>query len=82
MFIQESPHTLLNIYYHSNVTSSLKVFMLRNKSRMMLANFISRTWLYKDMFLKIPKIKQVNESLMKNIKTYILQFLFKDHNEH
>ena len=37
--------------------------MILNKSSMMLANFISRTWLHKDinMFLKIKKVKQLEK---------------------
>ena len=37
--------------------------MFINKSSMILANFISRTWLPKDinMFLKISKVKQLEK---------------------
>ena len=37
--------------------------MIVNKSNMMLANFISKTWLHKDinMFLKIRKVKQLEK---------------------
>ena len=31
------------------------------KSSMMLANFLSRTWQQKDMFLKIQKVKQLEK---------------------
>ena len=42
--------------------------MILNKSSMMLANFISRTWLPKDinMFLKIPKVKQFERKMRNN----------------
>ena len=37
--------------------------MILNKSSMMLANFISRTWLHKDIdtFLRIQKVKQLEK---------------------
>ena len=38
------------------------------KLNMMLANFISRTWLHKDMnmFLKIQKVKQLEKKTRNN----------------